>query len=98
MWPLSNSGIYPSKNAVQQLFILVLIIVSASCTEGSKSIQLDGKKTQRILFLGNSITYHGKFIKDIEVYYRIHYPERSLEFLNLGLPSETLSGLSEEGH
>ncbi len=64
----------------------------------SKTILLDGDKTQRILFLGNSITYNGKFIKDIEVYYRIHFPERRLEFLNLGLPSETVSGLSEEGH
>src|SRR5690606_34353830 len=43
-------------------------------------------------------TYNGKYIKDIEAYYRLHYPERELEFINVGLPSETVSGLSEEGH
>ncbi|AUD01956.1 SGNH/GDSL hydrolase family protein [Spirosoma pollinicola] len=53
---------------------------------------------RRVVFLGNSITYSGKYITDIEVYYRAHYPDHPIEFINVGLPSETVSGLSEEGH
>lgn len=56
------------------------------------------KNVHRIVFLGNSITYSGQYITDIETYFLIHYPKRSIEFINVGLPSETVSGLSEPGH
>lgn len=56
------------------------------------------KRVHRILFLGNSITYDGKYIVDIETYFITHYPGRHFEFINMGLPSETVSGLSEPGH
>lgn len=52
----------------------------------------------RILFLGNSITYAGKYITDLEAYFVTRYPQRSFEFINVGLPSETVSGLSEPNH
>ncbi len=52
----------------------------------------------RIVFLGNSITYSGQYVTDIDAYYRAHYPNHPVEFINVGLPSETVSGLSEEGH
>ncbi|WP_223833990.1 SGNH/GDSL hydrolase family protein [Spirosoma profusum] len=53
---------------------------------------------KRVLFLGNSITYAGKYVTAIETYYVMHYPNQPIEFINVGLPSETVSGLSEEGH
>ena len=56
------------------------------------------KKVKRILFIGNSITYAGKFVTDIDAYFTIIYPGKNYEFINVGLPSETVSGLSEEGH
>ena len=56
------------------------------------------RKVHRILFLGNSITYAGQYVTDIEAWFVTHYPERHYEFINVGLPSETVSGLSEEGH
>ncbi|WP_208493031.1 SGNH/GDSL hydrolase family protein [Spirosoma utsteinense] len=52
----------------------------------------------RVVFLGNSITYSGQYVTDIEVYFRTHYPGQQVEFINVGLPSETVSGLSEAGH
>ncbi|HVW60119.1 MAG TPA: SGNH/GDSL hydrolase family protein [Puia sp.] len=52
----------------------------------------------RIVFLGNSITYAGRYIVDIETYFITHYPGKHYEFINAGLPSETVSGLSEPGH
>ena len=56
------------------------------------------RKVHRILFLGNSITYAGQYVTDIEAWFVTHYPKKHYEFINVGLPSETVSGLSEEGH
>jgi lysophospholipase L1-like esterase len=56
------------------------------------------ENVKRIVFLGNSITYSGQYIKDIETYFKVHYPDQELEFINVGLSSETVSGLSEPGH
>jgi lysophospholipase L1-like esterase len=53
---------------------------------------------KRIVFLGNSITYQGKYIEFIDVYFAIHFPNRNFEIINVGLPSETVSGLSEPNH
>jgi lysophospholipase L1-like esterase len=57
---------------------------------------LDGVK--RIVFLGDSITYAGGYIDDIEAYLVTRYPNQRFEVINLGLPSETVSGLSEPNH
>ncbi|MEJ0101604.1 MAG: SGNH/GDSL hydrolase family protein [Bacteroidota bacterium] len=51
-----------------------------------------------VLFLGNSITWAGGYVNDAETYFRFKYPDRDIEFINVGLPSETVSGLSEPGH
>tara|TARA_R110001592_G_scaffold151883_1_gene378886 strand:- start:110902 stop:111795 length:894 start_codon:yes stop_codon:yes gene_type:complete len=53
---------------------------------------------KKILFLGNSITYSGQYVDYIETYLRLSHPDRDWDFMNVGLPSETVSGLSEEGH
>jgi lysophospholipase L1-like esterase len=53
---------------------------------------------KRILFLGNSITYSGQYVSYVEAYLTIHYPGKQYEIINAGLPSETVSGLSENGH
>ncbi len=52
----------------------------------------------RVLFLGDSITYSGQYVAMVETALRVHPLRRSWEILNLGLPSETVSGLSEPGH
>lgn len=56
------------------------------------------KDTKRIVFLGNSITYNGKFVSYIDGYLTLIYPNQNIEIINVGLPSETVSGLSETGH
>jgi lysophospholipase L1-like esterase len=53
---------------------------------------------KRILFVGDSITYSGGYIASLESAWIVQHPEQPIEFLNLGLPSETVSGLSEPGH
>ncbi|UXX79844.1 SGNH/GDSL hydrolase family protein [Reichenbachiella carrageenanivorans] len=64
----------------------------------AQHLPVSSKNNFRIVFLGNSITYAGYFTAEIETYYRLKYPANKIEFINLGLPSETVSGLSEEGH
>ena len=54
--------------------------------------------TRRIVFLGDSITYAGQYVEDVAAYAHARFPDRKLEFINVGLPSETVSGLSEPGH
>ncbi|MDB5242260.1 MAG: family lipolytic protein, partial [Spirosoma sp.] len=53
---------------------------------------------RRVVFLGNSITYSGQYVTAIDAYLRTHYPTQPIECMNLGLSSETVSGLSEAGH
>ena len=53
---------------------------------------------KRIVFLGNSITWAGMYVNDVEAFLRAQYPHRQFEIINVGLPSETVSGLSEPGH
>jgi lysophospholipase L1-like esterase len=55
-------------------------------------------EVKRIMFIGNSITYAGEYITNIEAYFVAQYPALRVEFINVGLPSETVSGLSEPGH
>jgi len=53
---------------------------------------------KRIVFLGDSITYGGDYVDQFELFLRLQEPAVHAEVLDLGLPSETVSGLSEEGH
>jgi lysophospholipase L1-like esterase len=57
-----------------------------------------GPGVHRVMFLGNSITYAGGYVEDVEAYFVSRHPRDTVEFIDLGLPSETVSGLSEEGH
>lgn len=79
------------------LVILLFLAVDGRSQQTKSEIPFPAN-VKRILFLGNSITYQGDFITDIEAYLTVRFPNRQFEFINLGLPSETLSGLSEEGH
>lgn len=56
------------------------------------------QEAQRILILGDSITYGGGYVVDLETALRQAFPQSSFEIINIGLPSETVSGLSEPGH
>src|SRR4051794_35272041 len=53
---------------------------------------------RRVVFLGDSITYAGRYIEYLEAFFRLDDPKLRCEFLDLGLPSETVSGLTEPGH
>lgn len=55
--------------------------------------------TNRILFMGDSITHAGHYVAWIETQLRMKQQKGPhAELINLGLPSETCSGLSEPDH
>ena len=71
---------------------------SAELRSTNESASLSLISTGRVVFVGDSITYSGQYLEFLETALRLKFPTRSPELLNLGLPSETVSGLSEPGH
>jgi len=55
-------------------------------------------KYHRVVFVGDSITYLGGYVDDIEAYVLTRDTNSAITILNLGQSSETVSGLSEPGH
>ncbi len=55
-------------------------------------------KEQRIVFLGDSITQAGGYVEFIEAALVAQHPGADKIIIPLGLSSETVSGLSEDGH
>lgn len=82
-----------------QRYVTALLIFLAFQPNGfCQRKSLFPPNVRRIVFLGNSITYNGRYVNALEGYIRLRYPKHSLEFINVGLSSETVSGLSEDGH
>ncbi len=78
-------------------FILSIVTLYISINLIAQPYKI-GSETGKILFLGNSITQQGDYISFIETYFTLKYPDHNLEFINVGLASETVSGLSEPNH
>jgi lysophospholipase L1-like esterase len=75
---------------------LLLVAVGLFASSIAAADPID-KDTKRVLFLGDSITHAGHYITLIESQLLLR-DGRAPEMLNLGLPSETCSGLSEPAH
>ncbi|MFV1995219.1 MAG: SGNH/GDSL hydrolase family protein, partial [Verrucomicrobiales bacterium] len=80
--------------AVAALALAVFPSSSGAAPEAPKL--LEPEKT--ILFLGDSITQAGTYVAYIQTYLWRRYPERNYRLINLGLSSETASGLTEPDH
>jgi lysophospholipase L1-like esterase len=77
-------------------FLAILGCASVNVRGASESNLLT--TTKRILLLGDSITYSGEYVSYVEASLRTEFPEREFDIIDVGLPSETVSGLSEPGH
>jgi lysophospholipase L1-like esterase len=75
-----------------RLLLLVLLALSLP----ARAEFLPG--VTRIAFLGDSITYAGQYVDLFEAFLFTQFPARDFEVIDCGLPSETVSGLSEVGH
>ena len=80
---------------MSRLLFIALISLSVSAIGAEPHFAL---KAKRIVFLGDSITHAGHYVADIETQLRLRKPDHVPELLNLGMPSETCSGLSEPDH
>lgn len=83
------------KPFFQLCAVVLASLLSLSGARGAETM-LSGAK--RVLILGDSITHSGQYVDSIATYFVTRFPDRQIEFLNLGLASETVSGLSEDGH
>jgi lysophospholipase L1-like esterase len=86
--PVSNGGEPPGSHVMK---------INLPATNQNRT-DLFAPNIKRIAFLGDSITYAGQYVEDIAAYEHARFPDRKLAFINVGLPSETVSGLSEPGH
>ncbi len=74
-------------------FLLTLPLLSHAATTDDWM-----QEAKRVVFLGDSITYSGEYVAMLGAAIAVEFPDREIELLVLGLPSETVSGLSEPGH
>ena len=86
------------KQAGAVMDIRQIRIVPVAPPENTSALAKTLTRARRVVFLGDSITYGGEWVEFVETYLRLHHPGAPLDFIDLGLPSETLSGLSEPGH
>ncbi|QDV63762.1 SGNH/GDSL hydrolase family protein [Crateriforma conspicua] len=86
---------------------LMAMVVSPSLAQ-TPSVETDDESSpsmwqmvsdaDRIVFLGDSITFDGRYVAAIQQWLRGQRPDAPPVVINMGLPSETVSGLSEDGH
>jgi lysophospholipase L1-like esterase len=88
---LGQSGSFALPVLVAALLCFSSFLAFSGDTNALAKLQ----NIHRIVFLGDSITYAGGYVDDIEAYYLTRFPDRHFEFINVGLSSETVSGLSE---
>lgn len=79
----------------KEILISCLLLAATSAAATAMNNPFNNKT---VLFLGDSITYSGGYIAEIETDLRLEFPKDSFTIINCGLPSETVSGLSEPNH
>ncbi len=78
---------------MRPLILLLLLTVPASAAEPFLL-----KPNDVVLFLGDSITFAGGYVAQIDAVLRSRRPTEKFTLINLGLPSETCTGLTETDH
>ena len=76
--------------------VVTFITQHTGVLESSLPDLLRGSK--RVVFLGDSITYAGHYVAFFETWLSTQKRDKTPVVIDAGLPSETVSGLSEEGH
>jgi lysophospholipase L1-like esterase len=93
--PLSETSVDEMQlSKIAMVCYFMILAISLQAAEPS----FPWKPKDRVVFLGDSNTYAGGWIDLLDAWQLKTHPEWKLEILNLGLPSETTSGLSEPPH
>jgi len=81
------------------LTLISVTMISTSIVQGEESPAHElVKKSQRIVFLGDSITAAGQYVGMFDAWLVAQRGAKTPTVINCGLASETVSGLSEDGH
>jgi lysophospholipase L1-like esterase len=92
-----NSGVF--SVAIGWIVALTPLTTLAANPQQENTKAFSGiRHGQRVLFLGDSNTFNGSYIQYLDAYLFTQFPNKKFELINLGLPSETVSGLSEPDH
>ncbi|MBD1425600.1 SGNH/GDSL hydrolase family protein [Sphingobacterium arenae] len=87
---------------MNRIYVVFVFFLGITVTDSGWAQSLKGafpiSAAQKIVFLGNSITYAGHYVTLFESFMITAFPKATTQVINLGLPSETVSGLSEDGH
>ncbi len=76
----------------------VAVALSSTLTAPLAAQDAESFAGKRVVFLGDSITQSGGYVAFMTYYLEKLHPKKDFDILGLGLASETLSGLSEDGH
>jgi lysophospholipase L1-like esterase len=80
------------------LLLSLCALVTPAFAADSVALPPNFTAAKRVLFLGDSITYGGTYVDYIETVIHRRAPGWRGEIIDVGLSSETVSGLSEAGH
>ena len=82
------------KRLMPRLILLTLLALLPAGAQANDNFEIL-KNAKKLVFFGDSITYGGEYVVFFERWLTVNHPELSPEVLNQGIPSETVSGLSE---
>lgn len=88
----------PHRSTLLMLVAVVSFPIVAAAADPSDARLELLRNSRRIVFLGDSITAAGKYVADFDAWLATRRFDPPPLVIDAGLPSETVSGLSEEGH
>ncbi|MDX1964491.1 MAG: SGNH/GDSL hydrolase family protein [Pirellulales bacterium] len=79
---------------------LMISIIGAVWSPAIKAVaaEPDLKPGAILLFLGDSNTFSGDYVAMLQTCLKIRHPDNTWQFINHGLPSEGVTGLTERDH
>lgn len=81
---------------LKNILTSTLLIIGLGLPLDAKDV--DTLADKKIVFVGDSITQDARYVSYVTYYLNRLHPDKKFDITGLGLGSETLSGLSEEGH
>ena len=93
--PLALTALF--RSACLALWLAGAAMVCAQATTPAADSLPGLEKVHRVVFVGDSITFDGEYVDNIQTYLLMRFPRSQVELINVGQSSETVSGLSEPG-
>lgn len=92
---IAKPGVGHHPHSLQNPFPIVAFAQQHTLKESPEAVLMNSR---RIVFLGDSITAAGPYVAGFDAWLASQKLEQPPQVIDAGLPSETVSGLSEEGH